>query len=75
MISSALLYCFQNGPVCGQAHSPGISNPRKGKVHTYPIENPDNKHMTKCIQKIILDGDCGKTMKERSIQGGHEGDG
>lgn len=73
MISSALLYCFQNGPECGQAYSPGISmcvyNPRRGKVPTHPIENPDNKHMTKCIHKIILDGDCGETMKERSIQG------
>lgn len=35
----------------------------------HPIENPGNKHMTKCIHKIVLDGDCGKTMKESSIQG------
>lgn len=72
MISSALLNCFQNGPECGQAHSPGIAtciyNPCRGKVHTHPIEDPDDKHMTTCIHKIILDGDCGKVMKERSMQ-------
>ena len=35
----------------------------------HPVEDPDDIHMTTCIHKIILDGDCGKVMKERSMQG------
>ena len=40
----------------------------RGEVHTHPVEDTDNKHVNKCIHKIISDSNRGKTVKETSMQ-------